>query len=117
MRFPRDKGFDDEYTKRRKVDQDAMWAGNDAFRGEGDQEREWIMLAIYYQQAWQFAQDHRSIGDRLRWAARAEALADAIRHHMLCENNPKAFDHWHARQSEASYLIQALLVSWRSEID
>lgn len=117
MRFSREAGFDDEYTKRRKVDQGVPSTGNDAFRVEGDRESEWIMLTVYYQQAWQFAQDYRSNGDRLRWAARAEALADAIRHHMLCVNNPIAFDHWHARQSEASSLIQALLVSWKSEID
>lgn len=75
------------------------------------------MLVIYYQQAWQFGQDHRGAGERLRWAAQSEALANAICHHMLCANNPKAFDHWDARQSEALHLIQALLVSLQSEID
>lgn len=117
MRFPRDAGFDDEFTKRRNVAQNAPSTVNDTVRVEGDQGSEWIMLAIYYQQAWQFAQDHRSIVDRLRWAARAEALADALRHHMLCADNPKAFDHWHARQSEALHLIQALMDSLQPEVD
>ena len=75
------------------------------------------MLVIYYQNAWDFAQKHQCVGERLRWAARAETLADVIRHHMLRANNPKAFDYWHARQSEASHLIRALLVSLQPEMD
>lgn len=117
MRFPHDGGYDDEYENIRKVDRRALSTGDSLFRVERDRESDWIMLVIYYQQAWQFAQDQRGPGERLRWAARAEALADAIRHHMLCANNPKAFDHWHARQSEASHLIQALLASLQSEMD
>ena len=119
MRFPQNAGFDDEYVKRKKVGQESQPTRFDTLpiEPEGESESEWIVLVIYFQQAWEFAQNNQIIGERLRWAARAEALADVISHHMLCVNNPKAFDHWNTRQSEASHLIKALLVSLQSEND
>lgn len=119
MRFPQNAGYDDEYVKRKKVGQGSPSTRYDTARLEHDGEsgNEWIVFVIYYQQAWEFAQCHESMGERLRWAARAETLADALGHHMLCANNLKAFELWNARQSEASHLIQALLASLKSEID
>ncbi len=119
MKFPQNAGYDDEYVKRKKVGQRSPSTRYNTMRLErdGESESEWIVFVIYYQQAWEFAQNHQSIGERLRWAARAEALADAIGHHMLCTNNPKAFDYWSARQSEAWHFVQAILVSLQSEID
>ena len=119
MRFPQNAGYDDEYVKRKKVEQDSPSTKHDTwcFERDGESESEWMVFVIYYQQAWEFAQNHQSIGKRLRWAARAEALADVIGHHMLCANNPKAFEHWNARQSEASHLIQALQVSLQPDSD
>ncbi len=117
MRVPQNAGYDDEYVKRKKVEQSSPSTTYNALPFERDGESEWMVFVIYYQQAWEFAQSHRNIGERLRWAARAEALADVIGHHVLCANNPKAFEHWNARQSEASHLIQALLVSLQPETD
>ena len=119
MRYPQNVGYDDEYVKRRMVGQSSPSTKYDPLRFERDREREseWMVFIIYYQQAWEFAQNHRTIRERLRWAARAEALADVIGHHMLGANNPKAFDYWHARQSEASHLIRALLAFLQPEID
>ena len=111
MRFPQNAGYDDEYVKRKKDGQGPPSTKYDTWRFERDGESDWVSFVIYYQQAWEFAQSHRSVGERLRWAARAETLADVILHHMLCANDPKAVDHWHARQSEASHLVRALLVS------
>ena len=117
MRFPQNAGYDDEYVKGKKVGQGSPSTTHNALRFECDGASDWMVFVIYYQQAWEFAQKHRSIGERLRWAARAEALADVISHHILCAKNPKAFAYWHARQSEASHLIRALLVSLQPEID
>ncbi len=119
MRFPQNAGYDDEYVKKKKAGQGSPPTRLDTLPLERDGElgSEWIVFVIYYQQAWEFAQDHQNIGQRLRWTARAEALADTIGHHMLCTNKPTAFDYWNARQSEAWHLIQALLVSLQSEID
>ena len=119
VRFLQNAGYDDEYVKRKKLGQDSPTTRFNTLPMEcdGERESEWIVFAIYYQQAWEFSQNHRSIGERLRWAARAETLADVIGHHMLCNNHLKAFNYWNARQSEASHFIQALQVSLQSEID
>ncbi len=119
MRFLQNAGYDDEYVKRKKVGQDSPTTRFNSLPMERDQdsESEWIVFAIYYQQAWEFAQNQRNTGERLRWAARAETLADVIGHHMLCANHHTAFNYWNARQSEASHFIQALQVSLQSEVD
>ncbi len=117
MRIPQNAGYDDEYVKQKMVGQESPSPKSDRVHFERDGESEWMIFVIYYQQAWEFAQNHRTIGERLRWAARAEAFADLIGHHMLSAKNPKAFDYWNARQSEASSLIQALLVSLHPETD
>ena len=112
--FPQNAGYDDEYVKRNKIGQGSASTKNEGWPFERDGEIAWISLFINYQQAWELAQKHQSVGERLRWAARAETLADIICHQMLCADNPKAVDHWHARQSEASHLIRALLISLKT---
>ena len=114
MTFPQNVGYDDEYVKRNKIWQGSRSTKDNPWLFEHDGESGWISLFIYYQQAWELAQKHQSVGERLRWAARAETLADIICHQMLCANDPKAVDHWQARQSEASHLIRALLISLKS---
>ncbi len=111
VRFPQNAGYDDEYVKRKNVGQGSTSTKYDAWRFERDIGSDWVTFVVYYQQAWEFAQNHRTVGERLRWASRAETLADVILHHMLCANKPKAVDYWIARQSEASHLIRALLAS------
>ena len=64
MKFLRNAGYDDEYVKRKKVGKDSPSTKSNAWRFERDGESEWMGLVIYYQQAWEFAQNHQRLGER-----------------------------------------------------
>ena len=56
--FFQNAGYDDEYVKRKKVGQGSPTTSSNSLpiKRDEDSESEWVVFAIYYQQAWEFAQ-------------------------------------------------------------